>query len=104
MASRHLAIGSLALLMTMAAGAAVSRLPVSSPRSNLTPGGARLYVIGSRSAEQRRSGSADKLDSVLADLSRHASLARPGHVLADLHALNPAARFVQKERAPRLWS
>jgi hypothetical protein len=35
------------------------------------------------------------MDSVLADLSRHASLARPEHVLADLHSLSPAARFAQ---------
>jgi Subtilase family len=95
MASRYLAIGSLALLMTMTASSAVSRLPVSGEPQHLTPGSARLYVIGSRSAAQRRSGSADKLDSILADLSRHAYLARPGHILADLHALNPAARFVQ---------
>jgi hypothetical protein len=44
---------------------------------------------------QRQSAAAGKLDSVLADLSRHAALARPGHVAADLHALSPAARFSQ---------
>ncbi len=58
-------------------------------------GGAHLVVVGSRSAAQRRSATAAKMDSILADLSRHASLARPGHVLADLHSLSPAARFAQ---------
>ncbi len=64
-----------------------------------TPGSARLYVVGSRSAQQRLSATAGKLDSVLADLSRHAKLARPGHVLADLHSLSPAARFLQTSAA-----
>jgi Subtilase family len=96
MALRYLAIGSLALLTAVAASSAVSTLRLNGPRPNLTSGNARLYVIGSRSAEQRQSVTAGKLDSVLADLSRHASLARPGHVLADLHALSPAARFSQR--------
>jgi hypothetical protein len=52
-------------------------------------------VSGSRSTQQRQSAVAAKLDSVLADLSRHAALARPGHALADLHSLSPAARFIQ---------
>jgi hypothetical protein len=97
MASRYLAIGSLALLTVMAASSADPPLRLNGPRPNLTPGNARLYVIGSRSAQQRQSAVGAKLDSVLADLSRHAALARPGHVLADLHALSPAARFVQTE-------
>jgi hypothetical protein len=33
------------------------------------------------------------MDPVLADLSRHAGLARPDHLFADLHSLSPAARF-----------
>jgi Subtilase family len=52
-------------------------------------------VVGSRSVQQRQSASTAKLDSVLADLSRHAALARPDHPLADLHSLSPAARFAQ---------
>jgi hypothetical protein len=96
MASRYLAIGSLALLLTtLAASSVVSPLRLHGPRPNLTPGNARLYVIGSRSVPQRQSAAAGKLDSALADLSRHAALARPGHVLADLHVLSPAARFSQ---------
>ena len=59
------------------------------------PAARRLYAVGTRSAAQRQGGFTDKMDSVLADLSRHAALARPDHVLADLHSLSPAARFAQ---------
>jgi hypothetical protein len=58
-------------------------------------GTARLYAVGTRSAVQRQSATSGKMDGVLADLSRHEILARPGHLLADLHSLSPAARFVQ---------
>ena len=95
MALRTLAIGSVAVLMALAASSANSPLQLYGPRPNLTPGSARLYVVGTRSPEQRQSATAGKLDSILADLSRHAVLVRPGHVLADLHALSPAARFLQ---------
>ena len=50
-------------------------------------------VAGTRSAAQRDNAAAAKLDSMLADLSRHAARVRPGHELADLHSLSPAARF-----------
>jgi Subtilase family len=96
MARRTLITGSLAVFVALAASSADSPLQLTGPRPNLAPGNARLYVVGSRSAEQRRSATAAKMDSVLADLSRHARLARPQHVLADLHALSPAARFIQK--------
>ncbi len=93
MASRYLAIGSLAL---MAAVAASSSLPDRHPRGmRAAPGVAHLYAIGSRSAAQRRSAVSGKMDSILADLSRHAVLARPDHLMADLHALSPGARFVR---------
>jgi hypothetical protein len=52
-------------------------------------------VFGGRSFAQLHSTEA-KLDAALADLVRHAYLARPGHVLTDLHAMSPAARFVQR--------
>jgi hypothetical protein len=52
-------------------------------------------AFGSRSPAQSRSATASKLDGALADLARHAYLVRPGQALADLHALNPAARFMQ---------
>ena len=54
-----------------------------------------LHVYGTRSAAQRDSATAGKLDAALADISRHLSAARPGSMLADLHELHPAARFKQ---------
>jgi Subtilase family len=94
MASRYLAIGSLALI---AAVAASSSLPdVVRPHGmRAAPGAAHLYAVGTRSAAQRRSTVSGKMDSMLADLSRHAALARPEHMIADLHALSPAARFAR---------
>lgn len=59
------------------------------------PGHAHLYLTGTRSAAQRQSATYRKMDSVLADLSRHAMLARPASMLSDLHAMSPAARFAQ---------
>jgi hypothetical protein len=96
-ATRYRAIGCMALFTAMTAFSAVSTLRLKSLRPNAAPGGgARLYVVGGSSAQQRRGLVGRKLDPVLADLSRHAALARPGHVLADLHSLSPAARFVAR--------
>ena len=92
MASLYVAFGSLALSITLTAASAVPADSAKARRAAAT-GSARLVVVGSRSAEQRRSATASKLDSVLADLSRHAARARPEHLLEDLHSLSPAARF-----------
>jgi hypothetical protein len=94
MALRYLAIGSLALT---AAVAASSSLPDLLHPRGMRPaaGAAHLYAVGSRSATERQSTASGKTDSILADLSRHAALARPAHLIADLHALSPAARFVR---------
>ncbi len=93
MASRFLAMGALTVLGAVTASSAVGPLHFNALQSKISAGNARLYVVGSRSAAQRQSASAAKLDPVLADLSRHAARARPDHLLADLHALSPAARF-----------
>jgi hypothetical protein len=61
------------------------------PASGVAP----LHAYGSRGAARSGAASAAKMDAVLADLSRHAALARPAHALADLHAMSPAARFMQ---------
>src|SRR5580658_4590637 len=95
MASRFLAFGALAVLAAVTASSAVIPPALNRLQSKSAPGAAHLYVSGSRSAQQRHSAVAAKLDSVLADLSRHAALARPGHALADLHSLSPASRFTQ---------
>jgi hypothetical protein len=92
MASRYVAFGSLALSVTLTAASAVPAGSSKALRAAVA-GSARLVVVGSRSAEQRQSATAGKLDAVLADLSRHAARARPEHILEDLHSLSPAARF-----------
>jgi hypothetical protein len=95
MQSRTVLLGGVALLGAMAALAAVF-----SPQAfNLhhgrqsAPGAAHLVAFTGRSPAQRAARDSDKTDAALADLMRHAPRARPGHVLADLHAMNPAARF-----------
>src|SRR5271163_1510947 len=98
MALRFLAFGALAVLSTVGVSSAVA--PVQRGLHAISPpGGARLYAFGTRSAQQRASADTAKLDSALADLSRHLSSVRPAHQLADLHSLSPAARFIQ--RAPQ---
>ena len=92
-ALRFFAIGALAISVAMTASSAGTP-PFSALHAKAAAGRAHLYAIGTRSAQQRQSATSAKLDSVLADLSRHAVQARPKHVLADLHSLSPAARFV----------
>jgi hypothetical protein len=96
MASRFFTIGSAAVLTTIAAIAAiaaVSTLRHPHLRPSIAPGSARLHAFGSRSAQQRHSAAGAKFDGALADLSRHAALARPEHALEDLRSLAPAVRF-----------
>src|SRR6266853_1469673 len=93
--SSSLGVGVLALAGVVAASSAQSPLRPGTQRENPVPGVAHLMAFGSRSPAQSRSATASKLDGALADLARHAHLIRPGQALADLHALNPAARFVQ---------
>src|ERR1700691_6166894 len=93
MSSRFFAIGTVAALAAMAASSAVSNLRLTTLVPRVAPGPGHLIAVGSRSAQQRQSALAAKMDPVLADLTRHAALARPDHLLADLHSLSPAARF-----------
>jgi Subtilase family/Putative Ig domain len=96
MKSAHRAsIGAAVLLGIITVGSSASQPPPLLARArSVEPGGAQLMAFGGRSFAQLH-GTAAKLDAALADLARHASLARPGHVLADLHAMSPAARFTQ---------
>jgi hypothetical protein len=94
MASARLwTVGTIAVLSVATASSAVSTLRSTRLRGQASSGLARLHTFGGRSAQQRSSVTAGKFDAALADLSRHAVLARPSSLLADLHALNPAARF-----------
>jgi Putative Ig domain/Subtilase family len=94
------AIGAAALLGIITVGSSASPTPPLLARARSPePGGAQLMAFGGRSFAQLHS-TQGKLDAALADLSRHASLARPGHLLADLHAMSPAARFTQSGATP----
>jgi hypothetical protein len=95
MASHFFAIGTLTALTTIAAVAAVSTMRHPHLRPSAAPGTARLHVFGSRSIQQRQSAAGAKFDGALADLSRHAALARPDHVIEDLRSLAPGVRFKQ---------
>ena len=86
-------MGILAGLAAVAASFAVSTFRPNPLRAAATPGNAQLRAYGGRSAQQRRDANNGKFDGALADLSRHAALASPSHVLADLHSMSPAARF-----------
>jgi len=98
MALRFLALAALVALSTSGVSSAVAPAQRNGLHAAVSPGDVRLYAVGTRSAQQRSSVQALKMDSMLADLSRHLSRVRPDHQLADLHALSPAAKFVQ--RAP----
>jgi len=94
MASRFFAIGALGVLTAITAVSAVGpSQPMLKPPN--FPGNSQLHIAGSRSIQQSQSASGSKFDASLAEISRHVSSVRPGHALDDLHALNPAARFVQ---------
>jgi Subtilase family len=95
MASRFFTIGTLAVVTTMAAVAAVSTLRHPHLRPSVAAGSARLHAFGSRSLQQSQSAAGAKFDGALADLSRHAAQVRPGHAIEDLQSLAPAARFKQ---------
>jgi hypothetical protein len=84
-----------ALLVTALLAAPAADTAVRAPQRAATAGTTSLVVFGGRSAAQRHDGSAAKLDATLADLATHAGKLRPGHEIEDLHALNPAARFVK---------
>jgi subtilase family protein len=94
MSSRFLAIGALGILTAITAVSAVGPSQPMLHRPN-SPGAAQLHVAGSRSLQQRQSAAGSKYDASLAEIARHVSSIRPGHAVEDLHALNPAARFVQ---------
>jgi hypothetical protein len=90
------AASALAFLTVLAASSADSVVPGEKKSLARGPGEAQLMAFGGRSAAQRASGSAAKLDAALADLSRHLDRVRGERALEDLHSLSPAAHFVQR--------
>jgi len=95
MSSNRLGLAAVALAGVLAASAASPPRPVLRHPA-ASAGSAPLLGFGGRTPAQLASGIGGKLDAALADLTRHASLARPDHVLEDLHSLSPAARFMQR--------
>ncbi len=84
--SRTLAIACLAL-WTVAMNSALTVSQAATTQRQVAPGSALPHVSGIRGTQTATSS---KLDGVLADLWRHAALARSRSAL---HALSPAARF-----------
>ncbi len=92
----RLFLGALTLVGLLSASSAYSALRPPSQRAGVAPGASHLVAFGSRGPLQALGPNAGKLDGALADLARHASAVRPGHQLEDLHAMSPAARFMQR--------
>jgi hypothetical protein len=95
MAARCLTVVVVACLATVAVSSAISTSGPTRLRPSTVPGIVRLRITSGRSVEQLLSATASKYDAALAEISRHVALASSGHALADLHTLNPAARFMQ---------
>jgi hypothetical protein len=85
MKSHYLALGTLTLFSTLVAAS-----------DNSTTGRPHLHLSGGRSDQQRHSPGGQKLDAALAELTSHVSAASSPTTLSDLHALNPAAKFIQR--------
>ena len=96
---RILAIGVLGI------GAGVALATVAPLRHSLhslhraTPGASHLVAYSVRGSQQPADLYSAKLDSTLADISRHLSRVSSDHAVQDLHVIHPAARFAQPEGA-----
>jgi hypothetical protein len=95
MASRFFTLGALIAVTAFAAASGVSTFRHTHLRPSMAPGNSPLRVFGVRSAQRRGSSTAAKFDGALADLTRHAHLARPDHAAEDLQSLAPGAKFTQ---------
>ena len=97
-------IGAAVLLgiITAASSASPAPPPLLARSHSVEPGGAQLMAFGGRSFAQLH-GTAAKLDAALADLSRHAALARPGHAARGLARHEPGCAFHPVGTARRWW-
>ncbi len=93
MLSRFLTACMLACVVALAASSSVSRFYPTLKHTQAVSATAQLRAFGGRSVAQRSDPNAAKFDGALAELSRHAALAKPSQMLADLHSMSPAARF-----------
>jgi subtilase family protein/putative Ig domain-containing protein len=93
--SLHRICATAIALLSVTIAAATPGLRAESRHPAAVPGTAGLMAFGGRSAAQLASGIGGKLDAALAEIARHSGSARPGSVVADLRAMNPAAKFMQ---------
>jgi hypothetical protein len=92
---RYFVLGAFAALTGMTIASDVSPVRHSPVQFNVA-GSVKLRAYGNRSAQQTASSTAKKLDAALSQISRHLDQVRADHAVADLHTLNPAARFAQQ--------
>jgi hypothetical protein len=92
MTSGRLMLGALALAVLATSAATSAVRPGMTPA---LPSGGRLYAFGGRDPVQTETAATRKLDGMLVGIAHHTGLVRANSALADLHALNPAARFLQ---------
>jgi hypothetical protein len=64
------------------------------------PARPQLHFSGGRTAQQRLSPNGQKLDAALAELTEHVSTSISSPTAAELHLLNPAAKFIQRATDP----
>lgn len=64
------------------------------------PARPQLHFSGGRTAQQLLSPSGQKLDAALAELTQTVSSASAPLTVADLHLINPAAKFIQRGSDP----
>ncbi len=95
MASRFFTIGALAALTAFAAASGVATFRHTHLRPGMAAGNSPLRVFGVRGPQRRGNATAAKFDGALADLTRHANLARPNHAVEDLQSLAPGVKFAQ---------
>ncbi len=89
---RIMAVGALGI----AAGVALATVaPLRHNLHRATPGTSHLVAYGIRGSHQATGLYSAKLDSTLADISRHLSQVSSDHAVQDLHVIHPAARFAQ---------
>ena len=92
---RIMAVGALGI----AAGVALATVaPLRHSLHSLhraTPGASHLVAYSVRGSQQPADLYSAKLDSTLADISRHLSQVSSDHAVQDLHVIHPAARFAE---------
>src|SRR5438552_9928238 len=95
MKTRVIAIGTLAVAAGISVAAVAPWRQVSLHPRAAAAGTSHLHAYGVRGSQASGGVQNPKLDSALADISRHLGQVRADHAVEDLHVLHPAARFAQ---------